>query len=149
MHALPVPPGWLRAGTNLFALRVRNIVGQGGLLGGPVGLFETGAFLPVIKRLDLQRESTRVALAALCFGWALVPLGFRLVVVRSGHFAGVGLPALLLGIGVALHTQWAASLGSVLKVLQKESGSWEERERTKQLEPHEIHDPEKPYPNRE
>jgi len=110
MHALPVPPGWLRAGTNLFALRVRNIVGQGGMFGGPVGLFETGAFLPVIKRLELQRETTRVALAALCFGWALVPLGFRLVGDRSGNFAGAGLPALLLGIGVALHTQWAASL---------------------------------------
>ncbi len=110
VHALPVPPGWLQAGTNLFAVRVRNLGGQGGLLGGPVGLFETGTFLPVIKRLELQREATRVALAALCFGWALVPLGFRLVGDRSRVFAGAGLPALLLGVGVALHTQWAASL---------------------------------------
>lgn len=110
VHALPVPPGWLRAGTNLFALRVRNVGGQGGLLGGPVGLFETADFLPVVKRLELQREAPRVVLAALCFGWALVPLGFRLVGDRSGVFDGAGLPALLIGIGVGLHTQWAASL---------------------------------------
>ena len=43
---------------------------------------------------------------------------------------------------------WTAK-GSVLKVLQKGSGSWEEGGRTKQLDPHEVHDPQKPYPNRE
>ena len=119
VHAAVVPPPLLHPGTNLLAVRVRNVGGAGGILGGPVGVFETGTFLPAWKHLELQREVTRVGLAALCFGWALVPLLFRLVGDRTGIFAGAGTPAALIGTGVLLHSQWVNStaLGPARPVL--------------------------------
>jgi signal transduction histidine kinase len=110
VHAAVVPPQLLHPGTNLIAVRVRNVGGAGGILGGPVGVFETGTFLPAWKHLELQREVTRVGLAALCFGWALVPLLFRLVGDRTGMFSGAGVPAALIGTGVLLHSQWVNSV---------------------------------------
>lgn len=105
IHAAVVPPGLLRPGTNLFAVRVRNVVGAGGILGGPVGLFPADLFARTWKRYELQREATRVAIAALCLGWALVPALFRLVGDDKREFAGSGWPAFLLGVQVLLFTQ--------------------------------------------
>ncbi len=110
VHAAVVPPHLLHPGTNVLAVRVRNVGGAGGILGGPVGIFEAGEFLPAWKHLELQREVTRVGLSALCFGWALVPLLFRLVGDRTGIFSGAGTPAALIGTGVLLHSQWVNSI---------------------------------------
>lgn len=110
VHAAVVPPRLLHPGTNLLAVRVLNVNGAGGILGGPVGVFEAGEFLPVWKHLELEREATRVGLAALCFGWAGVPLLFRLVGDRTRMFAGTGVPVALIGLSVLLHTQLVNSL---------------------------------------
>jgi len=105
VHAAVVPPGLLRPGTNLFAVRVHNVVGAGGILGGPVGLFPAEMFARTWKRYELQREATRVAVAALCLGWSLVPALFRVVGDDKREFAGAGWPAFLLGVQVLLFTQ--------------------------------------------
>lgn len=105
VHAAVVPPGLLQPGTNVFAVRVRNVVGAGGILGGPVGLFPAEVFARTWKRYELQREATRVAIAALCLGWSLVPAVFRLVGDDKREFAGSGWPAFLLGVQVLLFTQ--------------------------------------------
>lgn len=105
VHAAVVPPGLLQPGTNLFAVRVRNVVGAGGILGGPVGLFPADTFIRTWRRYELQREATRVAVAALCLGWSLVPAVFRLVGDAKREFAGAGWPAFLLGVQVLLFTQ--------------------------------------------
>ncbi len=110
VHAAVVPARVLHPGTNLLAVRVLNVNGAGGILGGPVGVFEAGEFLRVWKHLELEREATRVGLAALCFGWAFVPLLFRLVGDRTGMFSGTGVPVALIGASVLLHTQLVNSL---------------------------------------
>ncbi len=109
VHAAVVPPGLLHPGTNILAVRVLNNAGEGGLLGGPAGVFEAARLLPELRRAELGREATRVGLAALCFGWALVPLLFRVVGDRSRAFAGSGLPAGLLGLNVLMHSQLVMS----------------------------------------
>ncbi len=109
VHAAVVPPGWLNAGTNLFAVRVRNSVAEGGILGGPVGLHPVETFLRAWRHRELEREVPRAMLAALCFGWALVPWLLRWAGNDRREFAGASVPAFLLGLQVLLFTQWMNS----------------------------------------
>ena len=106
VHAALVPPGLMRPGTNLFAVRVLNVGGEGGILGGPVGIFPADRFLPVWTHTELQREVTRIGLAALCFGWAAIPLLFRLVGDRTRILRGSAVPSLLMGLLTLFQTQW-------------------------------------------
>ncbi len=124
IHAALVPPGLLHPGSNLFAIRILNVGGEGGILGGPVGIFEAGAFLPEWTHTELQREVTRIGLAALCFGWAAIPLLFRLVGDRTRILRGSAVPALLMGFLVLFYTQWwnSIDLGPLRPLLAV--GSW-------------------------
>jgi len=124
VHAALIPPGLLQPGSNLFALRVLNVGGEGGILGGPVGIIEAGAFLPEWTHTELQREVMRIGLAALCFGWAAIPLLFRLVGDRTRILRGSAIPALLMGFLVLFYTQWwnSIDLGPLRPLLAV--GSW-------------------------
>ncbi len=110
VHAALVPPGLLQPGSNLFAVRILNVGGEGGILGGPVGVFDAEAFIPEWTHTELQREVTRVGLAALCFGWSAIPLLFRLVGDRTRILRGSAVPALLMGFLVLFYTQWWNSM---------------------------------------
>ena len=106
VHAALLPPGLLHPGTNLFAVRVLNVGGEGGILGGPVGIFPAERFVPLWTHTELQREVTRIGLAALCLGWAAIPLLFRLVGDRTRILRGSTVPALLMGLLTLFQTQW-------------------------------------------
>lgn len=110
VHAALVPPGLVQPGSNLFAVRVLNIGGEGGILGGPVGVFPARRFIPLWTHTELQREVVRIGLAALCFGWAAIPLLFRLVGDRTRILRGSAVPAMLLGVLTLIHTQWWNSI---------------------------------------
>lgn len=110
VHAALVPPGRMQPGSNLFAVRVLNIGGEGGILGGPVGVFPARRFIPLWTHTELQREVIRIGLAALCFGWAAIPLLFRLVGDRTRILRGSAVPAMLLGLLTLIHTQWWNSI---------------------------------------
>jgi hypothetical protein len=73
VHAVEVDPSLLRwGGANEVAVRVRNVAGDGGILGGPVGLFRASEFMPEIRRLEGHRDWMKLSVASICLGLALV-----------------------------------------------------------------------------
>jgi len=115
LHAMPLPPGLLRSGTNFFDIRFVNEVGRGGLLGGPVGLVPAEVLPMVRNGAEFGRELFRgivggvgalVGLAALASGLAR----------RQGVLPSLGLPCLLLGLQTLIHAQSLVGLRWVVPV---------------------------------
>jgi hypothetical protein len=104
LHALPIPPGGLTAGTNWFDVRFRNEAGQGGILGGPIGLLPAEQMPEIRSRAEFGRElfrgfvggvSVLAGLAALAAYW----------VQPAGKFPPLGFPLILLGLQNLIHSQ--------------------------------------------
>ncbi|MCB1229219.1 MAG: sensor histidine kinase [Verrucomicrobiae bacterium] len=75
VHAWAVAANTFRKageGDNVLAIRVRNVAGAGGILGGPVGLYPVDDLLGQRRFLELGREAVVFAVAAFALVWALV-----------------------------------------------------------------------------
>ena len=90
LHGGLVPESVLRIGanaTNVVAVRVLNLAGSGGLLGGPMGVYPAGEFLPFKNAVEMRRDFLLAVLASLCFGWVVIQL--ILAVLQPGHARGL------------------------------------------------------------
>lgn len=104
LHALPIPPGSLRPGTNWFDVRFHNDAGVGGILGGPVGLFPAEEIPAVRSRAEFGRELFRGFVSGFSILAGIGALA-ALWVVREGRLPSLALPLLLLGIQNLIHSQ--------------------------------------------
>jgi hypothetical protein len=104
LHALPIPPGGLKPGTNWFDVRFLNEAGQGGLLGGHFGLLPAEQMPEIRSRAEFGRElfrgfvggvSVLAGLAALAAYW----------VQPAGKLPALGFPLILLGLQSLIHSQ--------------------------------------------
>lgn len=117
VHAFLVKPELLHwGGVNKVAVRVRGVVGDGGILGGPVGLFPMDELMPEIRRLEGHREWMTLSVAALCLGLALMCGVTWLAGERSVPWLHAML-LLLLGVGAEL-------MGSALAGGMGADGVW-------------------------
>lgn len=111
VHAAGMPPHLLKAGQNVVAVRVGHFFGDGGILGGPVGVFrdEVGGFRREMKHLELGREVTRMLVVALCLVWALIFLLLRWLGDRTQPWAHVGTLFAMTGLAHGLGTHFSGS----------------------------------------
>lgn len=74
VHAWPLSGRDFRVdgSPNVLAIRVRNVCGTGGLLGGPVGVYPTEELSKMRKTLESSREMTVMLVAAFALIWALL-----------------------------------------------------------------------------
>ena len=96
-----------RDATHVLAIRVRSILGRGGLLGGPVGVEPLADFLPLRRNAELSREVIRLGAVSLCLGWAVVLFLLRILDRAATEFHGALLPTLLLAVTQAAYSQIA------------------------------------------
>lgn len=133
VHAFPVMPSFLRWGeVNTVLVRVRGAAGDGGLLGGPVGLFPADALMREIRRLEGHRDWMKLSVVAVCLGLACdggtaarVDLVCDAKVVSPvGVFPrSTGIGGLLGGVGVPVPSPGAGSSRAVgVSVLCPDSG---------------------------
>lgn len=75
VHAWAIPTESFRPageGENVLAIRIRNVAGTGGFLGGPVGLYPVDSLAKTQRSLELAREAVVMLVAGFALVWALV-----------------------------------------------------------------------------
>ena len=111
VHAALMPAHLLKPGENVIAVRVGNFFGDGGILGGPVGVFrdEAGGFRREMKHLELGREVSRMLVVALCLVWALIFVLLRLLGDDTQPWAHAGVLFAMTGLAHGLGTHFSGS----------------------------------------
>ncbi len=100
VHTWSINPDSIRPserGENVLAIRVQNVIGAGGMLGGPVGLYPVEVMMKRQRSLELGREVVVMLVASFAFVWALVFTMVRLLgdatqpwLFAAGIFAASG-----------------------------------------------------------
>lgn len=111
VHAATMPPHLLKTGENIVAIRVGNFFGDGGILGGPVGVYrdEPGGFRREMKHLELGREVSRMLVVALCLVWALIFVLLRCFGDDTQPWAHAGVLFGMTGLAHGLGTHFSGS----------------------------------------
>ncbi|MEZ5384188.1 MAG: histidine kinase [Prosthecobacter sp.] len=113
VHAFPVASSLLRWGkVNVVAVRVRAVVGDGGILGGPVGLFPLDELMREMRRLEGQRDWMKLLVAAVGLCFALMCAVTWLAGERSVPWLHAAL-LLALGAGAELMTSALAGVSGI------------------------------------
>ncbi|HTI70648.1 MAG TPA: sensor histidine kinase [Candidatus Limnocylindria bacterium] len=119
VHAGYVLAERLRKGpnaTNILAVRVRQQIGRGGLLGGPTGLYPLAEFLHKKRDAEVVREAARISGVAICLAWAAVLWLLQRIDPAAGWLRGALFPTIMLAAAHALYSRTAEVMGLPLLV---------------------------------
>lgn len=115
VHAWPLAAAMLGTGDggrHVLAVRVRRVIGAGGLNGGPVGLFPASEFIRKKAGLELGREVVVCLVSSFAMTWGLIFILVRWIGDQSQPWVfGAGL-FLSTGIVHLMSTQLSSSLAS-------------------------------------